>query len=161
MLLKKLPKIGISPSSGTALIVALTRVLRDGGGLGLDWNIRDEREPWVAELGRIIIGQHEVIEKLLICIFGRGHALLMVGWAGAAWHLELVGDPEDVTPAAPTEEDLLVLYLGGEVDEDLVRRLIDAGGTRVSARNPYWDRWGITIADLDGYRLVLSTLSWP
>jgi catechol 2,3-dioxygenase-like lactoylglutathione lyase family enzyme len=90
-----------------------------------------------------------------------GHALLMVGWTGAAWHLELVGDPEDATPAAPTEEDLLVLYLGGEVDEDLVRRLIAAGGTRVSARNPYWDRWGITIADPDGYRLVLSTLSWP
>jgi hypothetical protein len=84
-----------------------------------------------------------------------GHALLMVGWPGAAWHLELVGDPEDATPAAPTEEDLLVLYLGGEVDEDLVRRLVDAGGTRVSARNPYWDRWGITIADPDGYRLVL------
>jgi catechol 2,3-dioxygenase-like lactoylglutathione lyase family enzyme len=38
-----------------------------------------------------------------------GHALLMVGWPGAAWHLELVGDPEDATPAAPTEEDLLVL----------------------------------------------------
>jgi len=56
-----------------------------------------------------------------------GHALLMVGWPGAAWHLELVGDPEDATPA----------------------------------RNPYWDRWGITIADPDGYRLVLSTLSWP
>ena len=36
-----------------------------------------------------------------------GHALLMVGWPGAAWHLELVGDPEDATPAAPTEEDLL------------------------------------------------------
>ena len=54
-----------------------------------------------------------------------GHALLMVGWPGAAWHLELVGDPEDATPAAPTEEDLLVLYLGGEVYEDLVRRLVD------------------------------------
>ena len=90
-----------------------------------------------------------------------GHALLMVGWPGAAWHLELVGDPEDATPAAPTGADLLVLYLGGEVDEDLVRSLIDAGGTQVSARNPYWDRWGITIADPDGYRLVLSTLSWP
>jgi catechol 2,3-dioxygenase-like lactoylglutathione lyase family enzyme len=90
-----------------------------------------------------------------------GHALLMVGWPGAAWHLELVGDPEDATPAAPTEEDLLVLYLGGEVDEDLARRLVDAGGTRVAARNPYWDRWGITIADPDGYRLVLSSLTWP
>jgi MoxR-like ATPase len=30
-----------------------------------------------AELGKIIIGQHEVIEQLLICIFARGHGLLM------------------------------------------------------------------------------------
>ena len=85
----------------------------------------------------------------------------MVGWPDAAWHLELVGDPEDETPAAPTEEDLLVLYLGGEVDAELVGRLVEAGGVRVSARNPYWDTWGVTLADPDGYQLVLSTLSWP
>jgi hypothetical protein len=90
-----------------------------------------------------------------------GHGLLMVGWPDAAWHLELVSDPDDATPAAPTEEDLLVLYVGGEVDEDMVRRLVDAGGTRVNSRNPYWDQWGVTIADPDGYRLVLSSLSWP
>ncbi len=90
-----------------------------------------------------------------------GHALLMVGWPGAAWHLELVGDPDDATPAAPTEEDLLVLYLDGAVDDDVAGRLIDAGGIRVAARNPYWDQWGITIADPDGYRLVLSSRSWP
>jgi catechol 2,3-dioxygenase-like lactoylglutathione lyase family enzyme len=89
-----------------------------------------------------------------------GHALLMVGWPGAAWHLEMVGDPDGETPAAPTEEDLLVLYCDGEVDNELVRRLTGAGGTRVAARNPYWDRWGVTIADPDGYRLVLSTRSW-
>jgi catechol 2,3-dioxygenase-like lactoylglutathione lyase family enzyme len=89
------------------------------------------------------------------------HALLMVGWPEAAWHLELVGDPEDETPAAPTEEDLLVLYLGGEVDAELVARLVEAGGVRVAARNPYWDRWGVTVADPDGYQLVLSTRSWP
>jgi catechol 2,3-dioxygenase-like lactoylglutathione lyase family enzyme len=89
-----------------------------------------------------------------------GHALLMVGWPGAAWHLELVGDPNKATPAAPTEEDLLVLYVDGPVDDDVVRRLVDAGGTRVASRNPYWDEWGVTIADPDGYRLVLSTRSW-
>ena len=89
-----------------------------------------------------------------------GHALLMVGWRGAAWHLELVGDPSGETPPAPTEEDLLVLYLDGAIEEDVISRLTGAGGTLVAARNPYWDEWGVTIADPDGYRLVLSTRSW-
>jgi MoxR-like ATPase len=30
-----------------------------------------------SELGRVIVGQHAVIERLAICVFGRGHALLM------------------------------------------------------------------------------------
>ena len=29
------------------------------------------------ELGRVIVGQHDVIERLSICLFARGHALLM------------------------------------------------------------------------------------
>jgi catechol 2,3-dioxygenase-like lactoylglutathione lyase family enzyme len=89
-----------------------------------------------------------------------GHALLMAGWPGAAWHLELVADPHGETPAAPTEEDLLVLYLEGEVDPGLVSRLVEAGGVRVASRNPYWDDGGVTIADPDGYRLVLTSRSW-
>jgi hypothetical protein len=89
-----------------------------------------------------------------------GHALVMVGWPEAGWHLELVDDPEGATPPSPTKEDLLVLYLDGPIDDDLVQRLIDTGGTRVEARNPYWEQWGITIEDPDGYRLVLSPLAW-
>jgi len=84
----------------------------------------------------------------------------MLGWPDAAWHLELVGDPEGEMPAAPSEEVLLVLYVGGPLDVDAVDRLVQAGGTVVSARNPYWDRWGITIVDPDGYRLVLSHRTW-
>jgi catechol 2,3-dioxygenase-like lactoylglutathione lyase family enzyme len=89
-----------------------------------------------------------------------GHALLMAGWPGAAWHLEFVDDREGETPAAPTEEDLLVLYLDGGVEEGAINRLVDAGGTRVVSRNPYWDHGGVTIADPDGYRLVLTSRSW-
>jgi catechol 2,3-dioxygenase-like lactoylglutathione lyase family enzyme len=89
-----------------------------------------------------------------------GHSLLMVGWSGAPWHLELVEDREALTPPAPTEEDLLVLYVGGPIDDEVVNRLVRAGGTVVPARNPYWDRWGVTVADPDGYRLVLSHRSW-
>jgi catechol 2,3-dioxygenase-like lactoylglutathione lyase family enzyme len=90
-----------------------------------------------------------------------GHALLMVGWPDAAWHLELVSDLGGETPAAPTEEDLLVLYLDGDVDASVVSRLVDAGGAQVAARNPYWDDGGVTIVDPDGYRLVLTSRSWP
>jgi catechol 2,3-dioxygenase-like lactoylglutathione lyase family enzyme len=116
-------------------------------------DLRAAERFWVEGLGL------EVLLRLDDSAEG-GHALLMAGWPGAGWHLELVADPGGETPPAPTEEDLLVLYLDGPVDDGVVTRLIEAGGHRVAARNPYWDEWGVTIADPDGYRLVLSTLSW-
>ncbi|MFG3705609.1 VOC family protein [Micromonospora sp. NPDC047670] len=87
------------------------------------------------------------------------HDLLMVGLPGAGWHLELVGGERLAADPAPTADDLLVLYLDGPVADELVQELERAGGTRVSA-GPYWDRWGVTVADPDGYRLVLSTRGW-
>jgi len=36
------------------------------------------RERIVAQLGKVIVGQHDVIDELLICIFSRGHCLLEV-----------------------------------------------------------------------------------
>jgi catechol 2,3-dioxygenase-like lactoylglutathione lyase family enzyme len=109
---------------------------------------------WVEGLGLDVLFRADVSAE-------GGHALLMVGWPDAAWHLELVGDPGDATPARSTEEDLLVLYLGGEVDQDVIRRLVDAGGTPVAARKTDWVTRGVTIEDPDGYRLVLSSRSWP
>lgn len=88
------------------------------------------------------------------------HALLMLGLPAASWHLELVHDPADPIEPTPTPEDLLVLYLDGPVPPELIERLEGHGGTRVPAHNPYWDQWGVTFADPDGYRLVLSTRSW-
>lgn len=89
-----------------------------------------------------------------------GNPLLMLGWPRASWHLELVGDPGADMAPTPTAEDLLVLYVGGPVDHQSIDRLIRAGGQLVAAHNPYWDRWGVTVVDPDGYRLVLSSRSW-
>ena len=35
---------------------------------------------------------------------GDGHAMLIAGWPKAAWHLELVGDPQGGTAPAPPRE---------------------------------------------------------
>ncbi len=43
---------------------------------------------------------------------------------------------------------------------ELNQRLERVGGTRVAAYNPYWDEWGVTLEDPDGYRLVLSRRDW-
>lgn len=109
---------------------------------------------WTGGLGLTVLYRHE----------GDGtpgdHALLMAGWPDAAWHLELVHDPGAPVVPTPTAEDLLVVYLAGPVPDDLVARLERHGGRRVAAHNPYWDRWGVTLEDPDGYRLVLSTRDW-
>ncbi|MFI9045576.1 VOC family protein [Streptomyces sp. NPDC053427] len=89
-----------------------------------------------------------------------GHDLLMVGPPGGSWHFELTRDPEDPLEPTPTVDDLFVVYLGKPVDEALVDRLVAAGGNRVPAHNPYWDEYGATVADPDGYRLVLCSRTW-
>jgi catechol 2,3-dioxygenase-like lactoylglutathione lyase family enzyme len=71
---------------------------------------------WVSGLGL------QVLERIQTQAEG-DHELVMLGWPGAAWHMELVADPEG--QARPTGSG------------------------------------GITIADHDGYRLVLSHRSWP
>ncbi|MFD5465292.1 VOC family protein [Kitasatospora sp. NPDC127059] len=88
------------------------------------------------------------------------HSLLMVGWPDAAWHLELVHDPAAPVEPQSTADDLLVVYLGEPVSDTLLERLEEHGGKRVPAHNPYWDAWGVTVQDPDGYLLVLSTRSW-
>ncbi|WP_441245074.1 VOC family protein [Kitasatospora sp. McL0602] len=88
------------------------------------------------------------------------HDLLMLGLPGGPWHFELTHDPERPVEPAPTVDDLFVLYLGEPVDKALVRRMLAAGGTHVTPNNPYWDEHGVTVADPDGYQLVLCSRGW-
>jgi catechol 2,3-dioxygenase-like lactoylglutathione lyase family enzyme len=106
-------------------------------GLGLSPLYRGEREPDKGE-----------------------RDLLMVGPEGGAWHLELTASSRDPITPAPTAEDLLVIYLGQPVPDEFVARAVRNGGTVVPANNPYWNRWGVTVSDPDGYRVVLSSRSW-
>ncbi|MEV0646970.1 VOC family protein [Phytomonospora sp. NPDC050363] len=88
------------------------------------------------------------------------HELLMAGLPGAGWHFELTRGPSGTVVPSPTADDLFVLYLGRPVEDALIDRLTEHGGERVAAHNPYWDQWGVTVRDPDGYLLVLSSRSW-
>ncbi|WP_435971033.1 VOC family protein [Streptomyces sp. Qhu_M48] len=88
------------------------------------------------------------------------HDLLMVGPKDGSWHFELTRDPENPVEPVPTVEDLFVVYLGTPVEEEQVERLLAVGGTRVAAHNPYWDEYGVTVTDPDGYQLVLCSRTW-
>jgi len=106
---------------------------------------------YVQGLGLQVLYQHRSEEAL---------SLLMLGLPGAGWHLELTRDPVHQVHPVPTPEDLLVFYLASQVPQDAVAQLVACGGQRVTALNPYWEEWGVTVQDPDGYRLVLCQRRW-
>jgi catechol 2,3-dioxygenase-like lactoylglutathione lyase family enzyme len=86
-----------------------------------------------------------------------GYDGVMLGLPGSRYHLEFTSRRGGGTPAAPTAENLLVLYFRGDAEMyGVVERLAAAGHQPVAAENPYWDTVGaLTFEDPDGFRVVL------
>ena len=108
---------------------------------------------YVDGLGLSVLHRHDAE-------MGDEFSLLMLGLPGVAWHLELTHSASHSVQPAPTADDLLVLYLGQPVAVETLAHLQACGGVRVPALNPYWDEWGVTLRDPDGYRLVLCQREW-
>src|SRR4051794_30477080 len=71
--------------------------------------------------------------------------------------LELTAGRSD--PGPGTDEDLLVLYVP-TLDEVRQRaaELVAAGVPTVPSANAYWNRWGRTFLDPDGYAVVIAAV---
>ena len=86
---------------------------------------------------------------------------VMLGHARAPWHLEFTRRPGHPAGRAPTEDNLLVLYMPDLAEWKAARRRMDqAGFEAVPSFNPYWDERGVTFEDPDGYRVVLQNAAW-
>jgi catechol 2,3-dioxygenase-like lactoylglutathione lyase family enzyme len=87
---------------------------------------------------------------------------VMLGRAGAGYHLEFTRKAGHRAGKAPNEDNLLVFYLPDRAQwQRAIDRLLRHGYQPVPAFNPYWDRHGTSFADPDGYRGVLQNAAWP
>jgi catechol 2,3-dioxygenase-like lactoylglutathione lyase family enzyme len=81
-----------------------------------------------------------------------GYDGVFLGLPGTTAHLEFTTGGEH-PPPEPHPETLLVLYLGSEEAVAAARERTVA--QPIEPANPYWAVNGVTIADPDGFRVVL------
>jgi catechol 2,3-dioxygenase-like lactoylglutathione lyase family enzyme len=87
---------------------------------------------------------------------GYDGVFLVVPGTGA--HLELTTGGAHDAPE-PHPETLIVLYLGSA--EAVAEARARTGAEPVEPANPYWASNGVTLADPDGFRVVLVPHEWP
>ncbi|EKM99359.1 MULTISPECIES: VOC family protein [unclassified Acidocella] len=86
---------------------------------------------------------------------------IMLGKVGVIFHFEFTRAQGHTVGRAPTQDNLLIFYLH---DHDewtaAINSMRSAGFMPVPAFNPYWDNFGCTFEDPDGYRIVIQRGSW-
>ena len=87
----------------------------------------------------------------------KGYDGFMAGLPGFGYHLEFTQHEAGSPCPAPSQDNLLVLYIPDQQKiRTIVERLNRMGYPEVAPENPYWKEKGaVTIEDPDGWRLVL------
>ena len=86
---------------------------------------------------------------------------IMLGVQGVDFHFEFTFKHGQPAPRSNSPEQLIILYVDDtKQTENLKRSMIDAGFKIVQSHNPYWDQYGYTFEDFEGYRVVLCHRKW-
>ena len=86
---------------------------------------------------------------------------IILGHPNAPYHLEFTKAHGEVVGRAPSQDHLLVFYLPEQSTwTDAVNTMKLAGFDPVPSFNPYWDKFGLTFQDPDGYRVVFQCAEW-
>ena len=91
----------------------------------------------------------------------QGFSGSILGHKNNLYHLEFTHQIGHAVGKAPTQDNLLVFYIPNDSEWlELCHSLTIAGFKHVRSYNPYWDRFGSTFEDIDGYRVVLQNSEW-
>lgn len=89
-----------------------------------------------------------------------GYDGVFLGPENADWHLEFTVSAE-VPVHAPDDDDLLVFYLPSAEYERSKAGFRRQGIAEVAAKNPYWQEFGTTYRDPDGFGVVITVARKP
>lgn len=86
---------------------------------------------------------------------------VIIGHPEHSYHLEFTHHQGSIVGKAPTHDNLLIFYVPNN-DEwtQTCEQMMNAGFKLVESFNPYWDEYGKTFEDIDGYRVVLQQKEW-
>jgi len=110
------------------------------------------------DLARALAFWTEVVGVPLLGRFAGhdGYDGAIMGPPDGTWQLELTRHASGAPRPTPTDEDLLVLYVGTAEAERIAQSLAAAGHPPVEHPNPYWKARGARVfRDTDGCALVL------
>jgi catechol 2,3-dioxygenase-like lactoylglutathione lyase family enzyme len=89
-----------------------------------------------------------------------GYDGVMLGLPGRQYHLEFTRHAHGSPGAAPSRDNLLVLYVPDAAERaQLLERLAARGAPRVEPENPYWRDKSVTFEDPDGWRVVICAVT--
>jgi SAM-dependent methyltransferase len=91
----------------TKATAEVARVLRPGGTFGLLWNLRDEREPWMAELGSVFGGEDVHGRSAAQVVLPAGAPFTATAARDFRWSQELA--PTDIVDLVATRSQVQVL----------------------------------------------------
>jgi catechol 2,3-dioxygenase-like lactoylglutathione lyase family enzyme len=90
-----------------------------------------------------------------------GYSGVFVGLPGEGVHLEFTTHSAGSPCPAPSDDNLLVLYVDDRAAvEEIAQRLAAQGYPAVAPENPYWIPRSVTVADPDGWRVVVVDRSY-
>jgi len=86
---------------------------------------------------------------------------VMLGLERSNYHFEFTYCRSHPVVPTPTPEDLVVFYIPvADQWQAACASMLAAGFKQVTSFNSYWDAFGRTYEDEDGYRIVLQRADW-
>ena len=85
-----------------------------------------------------------------------GYDGAILGYPYTGWELEVTHHSSGMPLPAPTDEDIIALYLNRDEADKIIDRLCRAGHPQMKHPNPYWQAMGASVhTDPDGYTLIV------